>query len=60
MVGMYNLSKDSIRVTNKKKGKRKRNEKVHSRSSVEEFSYEHIGLSNNSSNEFFLSKTLTH
>ena len=38
MVGMYTLSKDSITVTSKKKGKRKRNKKVSSRKNVEESS----------------------
>ena len=57
MVGMYTLSKDSIRVRNKNKGKRKKNKKVDSRNSVEESSYEHIGLSSNNSNESFLSES---
>ena len=52
---MYTLSKDSIRVRNKNKGKRKRNKKVNSRNSVEESSFEHIGRSINNSNESFLS-----
>ena len=57
MVGMYTLSKDSIRVRNKNKGKRRRNKKVDSRNSVEESSYECIGLSSNNSIEFFLSES---
>ena len=55
MVGMYTLSKESIRVGNQNNGKRKRSKKVDSRNSVEESSYEHIGLSSNNSNEYFLS-----
>ena len=43
MVGMYTLSKDSIRIRNKNKGNRKRNKKVNFRNSVEESSYEHVG-----------------
>ena len=58
MVGMNTLSKLLIRVRNKSKGKRKKNKKVDSRNSVEESSYEHIGLSSNSSNEYFLSDPL--
>ena len=54
---MYTLSKDSIRVRNKYKGKRKRNKKVNSRNSVEESSSEHIGLSTDNSNESFLSES---
>ena len=54
---MYTLSKDSVRVRNKNKDKRKRNKKVNSRNSVEESSYEHIGLSSNNSNESFLSES---
>ena len=42
----------SIRVGKKNKGKRKRNKKVIFRNSVEEY-YEHIGVSNNNSNESF-------
>ena len=42
MVGMYTLLKDYIRVRKKNKVKRKRNKKV--KISVEESSYEHIGL----------------
>ena len=57
MVGMNTLSKESIRVRNKNKGKRKKNKKVDSRNSVEESSYEHIGLSSNNSNESFLSES---
>ena len=51
MVGMYTLSKDSIRIRNKNKGNRKRNKKVNFRNSVEESSYEHVGRSSNNSNE---------
>ena len=47
----------SIRVRNKSKVKRKKNKKVDSRNSVEESSYEHIGLSSNTSNESFLSES---
>ena len=57
MVGMYTLSKDSVRVRNKNKGKRKKNKKVDSRNRVEKSSYEHIGLSSNNSNELFLSES---
>ena len=57
MVGMNTLSKESIRVRNKNKGKRKKNMKVDSRNSVEESSYEHIGLSSNNTNESFLSES---
>ena len=57
MVGINTLSKESIRVRSKNKGKRKKNKKVDSRKSVEESSYEHIGLSSNNSNEFFLSES---
>ena len=63
MVGMYTLFKDSIKVRNKNKGKRKKNKKVDSKNSVEESSYEHTGLSSNNSNEPFLSEfseTLNH
>ena len=42
----------SIRVGKKNKGKRKRNKKVILRNSVEEY-YEHIGVSNDNSNEYF-------
>ena len=49
---MHTLSKDLIRVRKNNKGKRKRNKKVNFRNSVEEY-YEHIGLSNNNSNESF-------
>ena len=44
MVDMYTLSKHSIRTTNKIKGKGKGNKKLNSRNTVEEYSYEHIGL----------------
>ena len=54
---MNTLSKESIRVRNKNKGKRKKNKKVYSRNSVEESSYEHIGLSSNNTNESFLSES---
>ena len=54
---MNTLSKESIRVRNKNKGKRKKNKKVDSRNSVEESSYEHIDLSSNNSNESFLSES---
>ena len=57
VVGMYTLSKDSIRLRKYNKGKRKRNKKVNSRNSVEESSYEHIGLSINKLNESFLSES---
>ena len=57
MVGMNTLSKESIRVKNKNKGKRKKKKKVYSRNSVEKSSYEHIGLSNNNTNESFLSES---
>ena len=53
-VGKYTLSKDSIRVRSKNKGKGKRNKKINTRNIVEESSYEHIGLSINNSNESFL------
>ena len=46
MVGMYTLSKDSIGVRNKNKGKRKKNKKVNSRNRVEKSFYKH-----NNSNE---------
>ena len=54
---MNTLSKESIRVRNKKKSKKKKNKKVDSWNSVEESSYEHIGLSSNKSNESFLSES---
>ena len=54
---MNTLSKESVRVRNKSKGKRKKNKKVHSRKSVEKSSYEHIGLSSNNTNESFLSES---
>ena len=57
MVGANTLSKELIRVRNKNKGKQKKNNKVDSRNSVEESSYEHIGLSSNDSNESFLSES---
>ena len=57
MVGMYTLSKDSIRVRNKNKDKRQRNKKINSRNSLEEFSYEHIGSNSNNSKESFLSES---
>ena len=57
MVGINTLSKESIRVWNKNKGKKKKNKKVNSRNSVEENSYEHIGLSSNNWNGFVLSES---
>ena len=57
MLGINTLSKESIRVWNKNKGKTKKNKKVDSRNSVEESSYEHIGLSSNNWNEYFLSES---
>ena len=57
MLGINTLSKESIRVRNKNKGQREKNAKVDSRNSVEESSYEHIGLSSNNSNESFLSES---
>ena len=57
MVSVNTLSKESIRVRNKNKGKRKKNKKVDSRNSVEESSYDHIDLSSNTSNESFLSES---
>ena len=54
---MNTLSKESIRVKNKNKGKRKKNKKVYSSNSVEKSSYEHIGLSSNNTNESFLSES---
>ena len=44
MVDMYTLSKHLIRRRNKIKGKGKGNKKVNSRNTVEEYSFEHIGL----------------
>ena len=57
MVGVYTCSKESIRVRNKNKGKKKKNKTAGSRNSVEEFSYEHISLNSNNSNESFLSES---
>ena len=57
LVGMNTLSKGSIRVRNKNKGERQKNKKVDSRNSVEESSYEHIGLTGNNSNESFISES---
>ena len=57
IVGMNTLSKESIRVRDKNKGKRKKNKKVYSSNSVEKSSYEHIGLSSNNTNESFLSQS---
>ena len=54
---MDTFSKESIRVTNKNKDKRKKNKKVYSRNNVEKSSYEHIGLSSNNTNESFLSES---
>ena len=56
MVVIYTLSKDLIRVRNKNKEKRRRNKKVNFRNSIDESSYEHIGLSSNNSNDSFLSE----
>ena len=53
---MYTLSKETIRVRKGKRGKRKRNMKVHSRNCVEESSLEPTDRNNNNSNESFLSK----
>ena len=53
---MYTLSKDSIGVKHKNKGKKKRNKKVNSKNSIEESSYENISLNSNSSNESFFSE----
>ena len=58
MIGINTLSKESIRIRNKNKGKIKKYKKVdYSRNSIEESSYEHIGLSSNNSNECFLSES---
>ena len=55
MIGINTLSKESTRIRNKNKGKIKKYKKVgYSRNSIEESSYEHIGLSSNNSNEYFL------
>ena len=54
---MNTLSKESIRVRSNNKGKRKKNKIVDSRNSVEESSYQHIGLSSNNMNESFLSES---
>ena len=54
---MNTFSKESIRVRNKNKSKTKKNKKVDSRNSVEESSYEHIGLSINKLNESYLSES---
>ena len=54
---MNTLSKESVRLGNKSKGKRKKNKKVDSRNSIEKSSYEYIGLSSNYSNESFLSES---
>ena len=53
MVGMNTLSKESIRVRSKNKGKKKKNKEVDSRNSVEESFYQHTGLSSNNMNESF-------
>ena len=53
---MNALSKESVRVRNKNKGKRKKNKKVDSRNSVEESFHEHSSLSRNNWNESFLSE----
>ena len=62
LVGMDTFSKGSVRVINKNKGERQKNKKVDSRNSVEESSYEHIGLSSNNSEWMNLSfqNPLTH
>ena len=60
---MYALLKNWVRVKNKNKGKRKRNNKVNSMNSVEESFDKYVGLNSNNSNESFLSEssdTLTH
>ena len=57
MVGINTLSKESIRVRNKNKGKWKKNKKVDSRNSADESSYEHIYPSIINSTEFFLSES---
>ena len=54
---MNTLSKESIRVRNKNKGKIRKNKEVDSRNSVEESSYQHIGLSSNNMNESFFSES---
>ena len=54
---MNTFSKESIRVRSNNKGKRKKNKNVDSRNSVEESSYQHIGLSSNNMNESFLSES---
>ena len=50
---MNTFSKESFRIRNKNKNKRKK----YSRNSVEESSYEYIRLSSNKSNESFLSES---
>ena len=55
MVSMYILSKNSVRVRNENKGKRKRNKKVNSRNIVEESFFEDIDLNCNNSNGMNLS-----
>ena len=58
VIGMYALSKDSVRVRNRKKGKRKRNKKVSSRNVLSsQLFFEHIYLNSNNSNESFLSES---
>ena len=54
---MNTLSKESIRVRNKNKGKRKKNKKVCSTNNIDESSYEYTGLSSNNTNESFLSES---
>ena len=58
MTGMYTLYKDSIRVRNKNKGKRKKNKKVNSINRLSsQHVFEHIDLNSNDLNESFLSKS---
>ena len=54
---MNTLSKESIRVRNKNKGKRKKNKKVCSTNNIDKSSYEYTGLSSNNTNESFLSES---
>ena len=56
MVGINTFSKESIRVRNKNKGKWKKNNKVDSRNSADESSYERIDPSIINSTESFLSE----
>ena len=57
---MNTLSKESIKVKNKNKGKKKKNKKVDSKNSVEESSYEHIGLSSITRMNLSFQNPLTH